>query len=126
MDEQAPRLVDFGDEDFAAHLDLGAVADGDEFEGDVGYGYGHSDDGYDSEDDEEDIVSHEFEHERLTDPELGLAEEWENFMLFDHNSDAGVDLGAPPCVCVCVCVCVRACVRACEYAYTVSDLYFQV
>ena len=38
-------------------------------------------------------VKDEFEHERLFDLGVALAEEWENFMSFDANSDAGVDLG---------------------------------
>lgn len=50
LDEQAPNPVgvDFGDEDFAAHLDLGAITDGDDedarlFEEGAGYGRGDDD-----------------------------------------------------------------------------------
>jgi hypothetical protein len=32
------------------------------------------------------------EHDQLNDPEAGLAEEWDNFMRFDRNDDAEVDL----------------------------------
>ena len=39
----------------------------------------------------------EFAHEKLLDPEVGLSEEWDNFMMFDSNSDAGVDLGEHAC-----------------------------
>lgn len=32
------------------------------------------------------------EHDQLNDPDVGLAEEWENFMRFDKNDDTEVDL----------------------------------
>jgi len=85
----APNPVE---DNFSAH-DLGASADGaDEGAGrheeEGGYGHSEEDDyGYAE-------IGHfdEFDHARLLDPEHGLAEEWENFMRFDNNSDAGVDL----------------------------------
>jgi hypothetical protein len=84
-------------DNFSAHLDLGASADGDDqgagrYEEDGGYGHSDSDDyGYGGENER---IGHfnEFDHARLLDPEHGLAEEWENFMRFDNNSDAAVDL----------------------------------
>ena len=50
------------------------------------YGYGQAD-GYGGAE-----MRASFDHDDLNDPEIGLSEEWENFMLFDKNSDAGVDL----------------------------------